>query len=254
MNGFAPFLAKEIREVGKTWRLWVLPGILLLLGATTPVLAAVTPALLRATAERTPGVVIHFPDPVARDAYLQYMGNLAQIALLVIIVTGAATVAGERRAGTAALLLTKPLSRAAFVVAKALSSIVVVLVATAVGAALCVGVTVLIFGTGDIARFFASVALWLALAAMFSTLMVLLSAATSRQAAAAGAGVAVYVALFILTGFPLIRDYSPAGLMAANDAVLTGKDVALAWPLAVTLLLAALFVGGAVLAFRRKEL
>ncbi len=48
-----------------------------------------------------------------------------------------------------------------------------------------------------------SVGLWLALAAMFVTLMVLLSAATGRQATAAGIGIGVYVALFVLTGFPV---------------------------------------------------
>ena len=110
MNGLGPFLGKELREIRKTWRLWVLPGVLLFLGLTTPLLAALTPKILKMTAQRTPGVVIHFPTPTASDSYLQFMGNLAQMALLVIIVTGAAAVAGERRAGTDVLMLTKPLS------------------------------------------------------------------------------------------------------------------------------------------------
>jgi|GEM_PF-4535490 len=93
-----------------------------------------------------------------------------------------------------------------------------------------------------------------ALAAMFATLMVFLSAAMDRQAPAAGAGIAVYVALFVLTGFPAVRDRTPAGLLAANDALLKGRHVALAAPLATTLVLAVLFVGAAVVAFRRKEL
>jgi len=99
-----------------------------------------------------------------------------------------------------------------------------------------------------------SVLMWLALAAMFVALMVFLSAAMDRQAPAAGAGIAVYVALFVLTGFPAVRDRTPAGLLAANDALLKGRHVALAAPLATTLVLAVLFVGAAVVAFRRKEL
>ena len=125
---------------------------------------------------------------------MQFMGNLAQLALLVVIITGAAAVAGERRAGTAVLVLTKPLSRAAFVWAKVVANLAVLVIATAIGAALCIVVTILLFDTAHIAAFLESVALWLALAAMFVCLMVFLSAALDRQAAAAGAGLAVYAA------------------------------------------------------------
>ena len=254
MNGLGPFLGKELREIRKTWRLFVLPGVLLFLGLTTPLLAAVTPKILTMTAQRTPGVVIHFPTPTASDSYLQFMGNLAQLALLVIIVTGAAAVAGERRAGTDVLMLTKPLSRAGFIVAKAISGVLLVVVATVLGTALCIAATVVIFDTAHITRFVESVALWLVLAAMFATLMVMLSAWTERQASAAGAGIAVYVSLFVLTGFPAVRDVTPAGLLAANDALLKGKDAALAVPLATTAVLAVLFVLAAAWVFRRKEL
>jgi len=254
MNGLGPFLGKELREIRRTWRLFVLPGVLLFLGLTTPLLAAVTPKLLKMTAQRSPGVVIHFPTPTASDSYLQFMGNLAQLALLVIIVTGAAAVAGERRAGTDVLMLTKPLSRAGFIVAKAISSVLLVVVATVLGTALCVVVTVVIFDTSHIARFVESVAVWLVLAAMFTTMMVLLSAWTERQPAAAGAGLGVYVSLFVLTGFPAVRNVTPAGLLAANDALLKGKDAALAVPLATTAVLAVLCVAAAAWVFRRKEL
>lgn len=254
MSGFRAFLGKELREIRKTWRMWVLPGILLFLGLTTPVLAAATPYLLKMTAQRTPGVVIEFPTPTALDAYLQFMGNLAQLALLAVIVTGAAVVAGGRRAGTAALMLSKPLSRTGFIVAKAVSSLTIVVVATILGAALCIVVTIAVFDASHIAGFVMSVLMWLALAAMFVALMVFLSAAMDRQAPAAGTGIAVYVALFVLTGFPAVRDRTPAGLLAANDAVLKGRHVALAAPLATTLVLAMLFVGAAVIGFRRKEL
>jgi ABC-2 type transport system permease protein len=254
LRGFGAFVAKELLETRKTWRLWVLPGVLVFLGLTTPIMAAVTPAILRATAERQPGVVIHFPPPTSADAYVQFMGNLAQLALLVVIITGAAAVAGERRAGTAVLVLTKPLSRAAFVWAKVVANLAVLVIATAIGAALCVVMTILLFDTMHVAAFLESVALWLALAAMFVCLMVFLSAALDRQAAAAGAGLAVYAAIFAMTGFPLLRDRSPAGLLGANDALLKGREAALAMPLAATLVLAIIFVLAAAWAFRRKEL
>ena len=59
----------------------------------------------------------------------------------------------------------------------------------------------------------------------------------------------------MLTGFPAARDVTPAGLLAANDALLKGRDAALVWPLATTLALRARLPGRrAVAVFRRKEL
>jgi ABC-2 type transport system permease protein len=252
--GFRAFLGKEFLETRRTWRLWVLPGILVFLGITGPVLTAVTPALLRATERSQPGVVIKLPTPTSLDSYVQFMSNLDQLALLAVIIAGAAVVASERRSGTIVLVLTKPLSRAGFVVTKAVSQLVIVLVATALGTLLCVLVTVAIFDGRHIGAFVASVALWLVLAAMFTTLMLLLSAAMKGQAPAAGVGIAVYVSLFVLTGFPLIRDHSPAGILAASDALLRGRDAALAWPVTTTLAFAAAFLYAAVRVFARKEL
>jgi ABC-2 type transport system permease protein len=254
MSGFGAFLRKELLETRKTWRIWVLPGVLVALGLTTPILAAATPALLKMTAQRSPGVVIRFPAPQALDSYLQFLGNLAQLALLVVIITGAAAVCAERRAGTAPLVLSKPLSRAAFVAAKTVAALALLVLATALGAALCIVVTILLFDASRILSFVESVAVWLALAAMFTALMVLLSAAMNRQAPAAGAGIGVYVTLFVLTGFPAARDHTPAGLLTAGNAILRGHDVALALPLAGALVLTVVFALAAVYVFRRKEL
>jgi ABC-2 type transport system permease protein len=254
LRGFGAFTRKELLETRKTWRLWVVPGVLVFLGLSTPVLAAATPALLKMTANRQPGVVIKYPDPTSIDAYTQFMGNLIQLALLVVIITGAAAVAGERRGGTAVLVLTKPLSRTSFVWSKAIANLAVLVLATVLGTALCVLVTVALFDTAHIVALVQSVAVWLALAAMFVCLMVWLSAALDRQAAAAGVGIAVYVALFVLTGFPGVRDWTPAGIFTANDALLKGRDVPLAQPVAVTLVIAVVFLLLAAWSFRRKEL
>ncbi len=254
LRGFGAFTRKELLETRKTWRLWVLPGLLVFLGLTTPIMAAATPTILKMTAERQPGVVIHFPAPTAIDSYAQFMGNLLQLALLVVIITGAAAIAGERRGGTAILVLTKPLSRTAFVWAKAVANLVILLAATAAGTGLCIAVTIALFDTSRIVPFVESVVVWLALAAMFVCLMIWLSAALDKQAAAAGSGIAVFAALFALTGFPAIRAWTPAGIVAANDALLKGKDAPIAQPVTVTLVLAVIFLLLAAWSFRRKEL
>ena len=255
MSGaFTTFLAKERRETFKTWRLWVLPGILVFLGLTSPTLTKLTAELLKATAKSQPGLIIRFPPQVARDAYLQFMGNLGQLVMIAIIVVGAATISAERKSGTAVLVLTKPISRTAFVVAKAVSQLALLTCATLLGSALCIATTVALFGTGSIGPFVDAVALWLVYAAMILLLMIMLSAAMRGQAPAIGAGIGLWIALLFLTGFPLLRDHSPAGLMATNNAALRSRDVALLWPITTSVLAGLAFLAAAVWFMGRREL
>ena len=68
MTGFAAFFAKEMLEIRRTWRAWVVPGLLLFFGVTSPIIALVTPSLLASVAGSQPGLVIQLPEPTAADA------------------------------------------------------------------------------------------------------------------------------------------------------------------------------------------
>ena len=63
MSGFTTFLAKEVTEIRKTWRIWVIPGMLIFFAITSPIIAAVTPALLGSISKSQPGVVLKMPSP-----------------------------------------------------------------------------------------------------------------------------------------------------------------------------------------------
>ena len=56
MIGLGAFLGKELTEIRRTWRLWVIPGMLLFFGVTSPIIAALTPALVQSMAASQPGV------------------------------------------------------------------------------------------------------------------------------------------------------------------------------------------------------
>jgi len=253
--GWQAFLRKEFREILHTWRLWVMPGILLFLGLSTPILTKLTPQIIKATANKTPGLVLHFPPPVARDAYLQFVGNLEQLVIIALVIVTSAAIASERRSGTAVLVLTKPLSRTGFVMAKALSQLVLLGAATLLGTLVCLGVTVAIFrSTADTGHLLAAVGAWFVFAAMMTLLTLFLSATLEGQAPAGGAGIAVWAAFLVVAAFPLIRDHSPAGLTTASDAILRGQHTALLWPVVSSLALAGLSLAGAVWTFARKEL
>ena len=256
MRGFLAFLSKELVEIRRTWRVWLLPGMLVFFGLTSPIIAALTPALLRSVATKQPGVAIRLPAPTSLDAYAQFLKNLDQFILLTLVIAGAGAVSAERSSGTAILMLTKPLTRSAFVVAKITSQTLLLLVSTALGVIICLTMTRVVFGAAGSARLVPSVALWLLYAVLLIVVMTLLSAAFRSRGAAAGLGLGFYFLTLLFSTWAPAAHYSFPGLLPAMGALLTGQQqpLSLGWP--VTTALGAIGVGAvaAVLIFRRQEL
>jgi ABC-2 type transport system permease protein len=254
MTGLPAFLRKEFTEIGRTWRLWVIPGMMVFFGVTSPIIAALTPALVQSMTASQPGVVIQLPRPTALDAYAQFVKNLTQFVLIAVVITGAGAVSGERAAGTAILALTKPLSRGAFVVAKILSQVALLVAATALGTAACVGMTAVVFDGPHHARLVTAVALWLLYASLLVVVMTLFSAAFRSRGAAAGAGLGFYFLTFLVSSWAPAARYSFLGLMPAMRDALMGQVVASGWPVATAVVAIVGIAVAAVRIFERQEL
>ena len=254
MTGFDAFLGKEFTEIRRTWRLWVIPGMLVFFGVTSPIIAALTPSLVKSMAESQPGVVIQVPPPTAFDAFAQFIKNLNQFVLIAVVITGAGVVSGERSSGTAILALTKPLSRGAFVVAKMLSQVTLLAVATALGTVVCLAMTTVIFDGAVGSRLAMAVGLWLLYAFLLVVVMTLFSAAFRSRGAAAGAGLGFYFLTLLLSAWGPAARYTFVGTMAAMRDALLGEPMSAAWPVVSGVAAIVLGVVMAVGIFDRKEL
>jgi len=254
MRGFTAFLRKEFAETVRTWRIWVLPGIMLFFGVLGPVSAALTPALLESVAKSQPGVIISIPPPTWVDSYAQWVKNLSQLGAFAVLIIAAGVIANERRSGTAVLVLTKPLSRAGFVIAKFLSLLALLAFSVFVGAAATWALTLGIFGEAPVARLAAVSGVWLASGAFIVGVMTLVSALLPSQVAAAGVGLGVFAITGIASLWEPLQRYSPFGLGNALAPLLQGKPTHLGWPLVTTVLALVVLVGLAAAVFRRAEL
>ena len=253
MSGFAVFAHKEAREILRTWRIWVLPGILLFFALTGPVLARYTPELVGALAgDQLKGLVM--PTPTYLDAYAQWVKNLSQIALFALIIIYGSIISSERKSGTAVLVLTKPVSRTAFVVAKAAVHSAFLAILVVAGTLLTWGLTAAVFGQAPGSALWSSALVWLVFGVLFIALMTLLSVLIGSAAGAAGAGLGAYALVSIAAIWKPLGTYSPAALATQPASLAAGKDVAVLWPVLTSLLLTVVLVAVAALAFRRKDL
>ena len=255
MNGFSAFVRKETIEIVRTWRIWVLPGMLLVFAITGPLTAKFTPQIIGAMAgDQLAGLLKGMPAPTYLDSYAQWTKNLTQIALFAIIIIYGGLVSAERKSRTAILVLTKPVSRTAFVVAKATVHAAFLTLTVAVGTLVTWGMTAVAFGSAPGAALWSASMAWLALGLFFLGIMTLLSTVLESQASAAGIGLGVFALMSIAGLWKPLGTYSPAALAGRSAMLAAGKDPAILWPIVTSLTLAAVLVLAAGLVFRTKEL
>ncbi len=254
MRGFGAFLGKELREIVRTWRIWVLPGIVLFFAISGPPLAKITPQLLSSFATSTPGAVIKLPDPTYIDSYASWVKNLSQMMVFAVIIIFGGLVTAETKSGTAILVLTKPVSRKAFVLAKFVSALTLLVGSVVAGALVTWGLTYVTFGEAPFGLLAKTTGAWLAFGVLLLSVMTLLSAWLNSQAGAAGIGALVWFALTLLTLWKPTARYGPSGLVNAASDVLMKSGTDLAWPLMTGAIMAAACLLGAIVVFSRKEL
>jgi len=254
MNGFMTFLGKELTEIRKTWRIWVIPGLLVFFAITSPIIAAVTPALLGSISKSQPGVVMKIPPPTWRESYAQYLKSLSQMVLIAVVITGAGAVSGERSSGTAILTLTKPVSRRAFVLAKIVSQGCLLVAATVVGTVICAALSRAIFGPSPLGPLVASVSIWTIDALLMIVVMTFFSSMFAARGASAGAGLGFFFFSLLISIWPVANRYSFVGLASASGKALMQQPSGAAWPVATAVVAGVVCAWGATRAFEKQEL
>ncbi|RAN76686.1 hypothetical protein B5P43_21930 [Bacillus sp. SRB_336] len=245
---------KEDLEILRTWRLYVLPSIMLLFAVTGPLLAKFTPQLLTAVAGDQLGS-LHLPEPTVFDSYGQWIKNLSQIVLFALIIMYGGIVSSERRSGTAVLVLTKPVSRAVFVLVKAVVHSLYLMVVLLACTLLTWALSAVLFGMAPGGPLWSAALVWLVLAVAYLSLMTLFSVLIPAAAGASGAGIGAFVVLSVGGLWRPISDYSPAGLLGRAATIAGGDSTGNPFlPVATTLVMSVAAVGLAATIFRRKEL
>ena len=253
MTGIGLLLRKEVREQVRTLRLLVVVAVFALFGLLSPVLARYTREIVDALGAGQFGGMI--PAPTVGDAVIQFTKNVGQFGALIAVLISMGSVAAEKERGTAAFVLTKPISRGAFIGAKVVAIGLLLALATAIAGVLCWVYTLLLFEALPVPGFTGAVLLvWLSLA-VFASATFLASVVTRSGLVAGGIGFGALIGAGILSALPGIGPYLPTSLWGAADALALGRvPDPLAGPVLVNVALVAGALGLALWRFRRQEL
>ena len=253
MIGLGPLLRKELLEAWRTRRMVVVAIVFAAFGIGSPFLARYTPELVKALAGDQ--FQINIPPPTVRDAADQFLKNLGQAGILTAVLLAMGSVAVEKERGTAALLLSKPASRAAYLLAKMLAITATLGVGLALAAAGGYVYTAFLFEALPPIGWTAMSGLLLLMLVVYAALTFLGSVLTRSSVAAAAIGVGGLLVVALVSVLPTVGAYSPGGLSAPAQALAMGTDPGnVIGPLMVNLALLAALLLASWLAFRRQEL
>lgn len=246
-------LRKELTESWRTNRWLVVAVVAVLFGLMSPVLARYLREIIQlAAGDQVAGIPM--PEPTIGAALAQYLKNVSQIVFLLGILVSMGAVVAERERGTAAMVLSKPVSRATFLLAKYAGLLIVVGSAMALGAVGAYYYTVVLFAAPPLGAYLGLNALLFVYLALLMAITLLASTLVRSQAAAGAVGFAAFVLLSLFGALPGAGEVLPPALITWAGHLALGDTGYTAWgALIVTLVGIAACLGAAWLVFRRQE-
>jgi ABC-2 type transport system permease protein len=230
---FFAALRKELVQQWRTRRFLVVMAVFILFGLTSPLLAKFTPEIIKSMpgAEKFAGLI---PTPTSADALAQYIKNITQFGFILAVLLGMNAVAAEKESGTAAMILSKPMPRWAFILSKFSAQSLMYLAAFLVAGFGAYYYTVILFGGYDVLTFLAINGLLLLWLLTFVGAALVGSVIGSSIAAAAGIGLGISVTILLASNIPQFGMLLPGGLVSwasmlgANSTTISPNGGALA--------------------------
>jgi ABC-2 type transport system permease protein len=250
---FLAMLRKELMEQWRSRRLVAVAAVLLFFGFLSPLGAKMLPDLMKSLGG-SGGIVIEIPPPTAQDALLQHVKNTSQFGVFLAVLLTMGALAREKERGTAAMILSKPASRASFLLAKFLALTLVFALSLALAGLACYYYTIVLFkGTGG--AHFLEMNLLLALFIEFYLAVTLLGSTITRsQVLAGGLGLGAVFVVAILGALPRLGDYMPTALLGWARGLMVGAGEPAWGALAVSLVGIILCLVATLVVFERQEL
>jgi len=245
---FVVSLRKEMLFQWRTRRIIIISAIFLLFGMISPLLAKFTPALLGSLegAEQLADII---PEPTAQEAIGQYIKNLTQFGFILAILMGMGSIVGEKEKGTAAMILSKPMPRWAFIGSKFVSQAIVYALGFVLAMSAAYYYTVFLFGPIDITAFLLVNILLLLWLLVFVAITIFGSTVGRTTGAAAGVALVASVTILLAGAIPRLGALAPGGLVSwagqisiGIQAIPNGGSVALSVGLILLALVTSLAV------------
>lgn len=220
MSSYMAFTKKEFTECFRSGKMVIMFIVYLLIGIMNPVLAKVTPDILKSFASK--GMEIKVAPPTALDAWTQYYKNVPQFGLIVLVIIFSGLLANELTKGTLINMLTKGLNRSVVILSKMTMAVIIWTVCYAVAFGVSYGYTIYFWPDDTCSHVVSAAAcLWLFGILLLAAIMfgsVILKGLGGSLLFTGG----IVVVMFLINIVPKAAEYNPIQLASSNMSLITG--------------------------------
>lgn len=217
------FIKKEFTELIRTGRLYILMAVFFCFGIMNPLMAKLTPTLLKSMADsmEASGIIIGEVTVTAADSWTQYYKNLP-ILLIVFVLMYAGVFTREYSKGTLINIVTKGISRTKIYLSKAITMIACFSFLYWMYYLITYGYTCYLWDNSVVINCgFAALLYWIFGAYLIGAMLLFSAIAHSTTGVLLGTGVFVLVPMFMGL-IPKLTDKTPNYLMSGMS-ILSGK-------------------------------
>lgn len=254
MSNLWLLVKKDFLEMRRSKKLLVLLILFLFVAITSPITAKMLPQIIKWAS--VPGISITIPEPTYKDALDQFIKNISQIGMLVLIFLAAGAVAEEKSRKSLEMLLTKPITRRQFILSKFITYLGVTAVLFIGAAGIFYLYTVSLFSGFNLAYFLIVAAMVLLYILMLVAITISASTICKSSLMAAGIGFLFFVSFSIVSSLASkLSKYLPDRILNQYVSVLNnGWDSQLFYPIVISLLLLVAAIWTSVIHFRYQEI
>lgn len=247
-------IKKDLTEQWRTKKILILVVVMLFSAIASPILAKIMPELLKSISVQ--GLTINLPEPTYKDAIDQFIKNVSQIGLLVMVFVVAGAMTDEKNRKTLEIVMTKPVPRGLFVFSKFAAYFISISAIFAVSSVVFYQYTVMTFTTFDFANFWIMTKCILAYILMVVSFTIFASTAVKNSIVAGGIGFVFYVLFGVIVSMiESIKDFSPNIIMSSYQEIAkSGWNDNLTGPLIMIVIVIAISIALAMTIFKHQEI
>ena len=249
-------LKYDFYHLRKTSKFIVFPVVIILFAIISPITARYMNQILD-LALADSGIDIVLTDPVVLDSYLQYIGNLYETILFVVLFVGVGFFIKDKTKGLLPLVLSKPISKTKYLLSKYISLSILILVSLLLGYLVFSYYTYFIFNEIDMFGMFLTTMLFF----VFTIYVLSISLFTATHFKSYLASVSVTFGIYILTSMLTIFEvsifkYLPGFISSSSVDILIGEEVVgdVYINFGVTLLISIIFIFFSIKKFRNQDI
>ena len=245
---------KEMLEQKCTKKLLILSVIFLFVAVCSPIFAQLTPMLLKSMS--IPGLNLNLPDPTYADSIDQFIKNVSQIALLVLVFIVAGSVVDEKNKKTLEMVLSKPVQRTTFILSKFFTYFFSIGVIFLISIIIFYFYTISIFAGFSFVNFLMMAIMVCLYILMIVSITILASTVVKNIVAAAGIGFVSFILFGSIAGlFDGFKKFSP-GYVFSNyqHIVSSGWTSDLVLPIFSTIFVILFSIITSAILFKKQEI